>query len=139
MDWDELSASERQQMVGLVKVGGLVFEVHDDTDRLMVDFIADLPLAEWEWFFDSRGVGLGGHVQSLFDLRSKRPCQDLGSVDWARLQARVGDVAQAIVEQSRKSWEADSWKLYLQSRGVEGQERPWRHMEWRAGLEAAGV
>lgn len=53
VDWDELSASERQRMVGHVSVGGLAFEVTDDTDLLVADFIADLSLA---------GEGLVAHL-----------------------------------------------------------------------------
>ena len=136
MDWDELRAFERQRIEGQVKVGGLVLDVHDDTDRLWVDFMADLSLADWEWFLDHEGVGFGGHVQSLWDTRNKRPCKDLAAVDWGRLQAQVMEAAQVIVEQSRQMpFEADAWRLYMAGKGVHAEERPWRERHW--GPEAA--
>jgi len=109
-----------------MEVGGLVLEVQDDTDRLWVDCVADLSLTEWEWFMDHEGVGFGGHVQSLFDLRIKRPCKDLRNVDWERLRERVGKAAKMIEGQSQKMpFEADAFKLHAQALRVVTRERPW--------------
>ena len=133
LDWDELSPSERQRWEGQVQVGGLVFDIHDDTDRLYVDYVADLPLAEWEWFYDDASTGgraFGGHVQSLLDIRGKRPVQGLAGVDMVKLKARVAEAAQLIVGQAQVRLEADAWLLYAAARGVKAQERPWRQRGW---------
>lgn len=129
LDWDEMSASERQKVSGEVQVGGYRMKIENDTDRLLVDMIADLPLQEWGWFVDAkageRKGGFSGHVRALFEKRDKRPCASLVSVDWPALEERVGEAARGIVQQSlRNPGEIDAFKLYLASRGEKTKARP---------------
>jgi hypothetical protein len=128
-DWDILSEGERQRVRGEVQVGGYRISIENDTDRLWADLVADLPLQEWGWFLDRlddrKPSGFSGHVQSIWDLRDKKPCASLGQVDWEILEKRVGEAARGIVQQSfLQPGEIDAFKLYMSFRGREAKKRP---------------
>jgi hypothetical protein len=145
-DWDAMSAEERQKVTGWVHVGGYQIRVENDTDRLYVDFVADLPLQEWGWFWDekqanqrgagARQSGFRGHVQSLWDIRTEKPVASLEKVDWDFLEERVEEMARTIVAQSlRSGGEIDAFKLYMYSLGLTPKERPQHHYGFGRGDE----
>ena len=103
-DWDALDAYSRQTWIGRVHVGDwpYTFPLRNDNDRLFLDLLADCPVSDWSWFFDSQSGApptpdaFRLRVSGIFAHRNVKAVLSLTAIDWAALQVRVGATAKLI-------------------------------------------